>query len=58
MMQRIRERLVAGKTQLTNQARAFCVEFGIAIRHGVGAFKAELPKLLADETNDLTPRMR
>lgn len=57
-MHRIRERLVASKTQLTNQVRAFCVEFGIAIRHGVGAFKAELPKLLADETNDLTPRMR
>lgn len=57
-MHRIRDRLVGSKTQLTNQVRAFCIEFGIAIRHGVGAFKAELPRILADDTNDLTPRMR
>lgn len=57
-MHRIRERLVANKTQLTNQVRAFCVEFGVTIRHGVGAFKAELPEILADNANDLTPRMR
>lgn len=57
-LHRIRDRLVGNKTQLTNQMRAFCIEFGIAIRHGVGAFKADLPNILADDANDLTPRMR
>jgi transposase len=38
-------------------ARVF-LEFGIAMRTGPGAFKADLPKVLADETNDLTLAMR
>ncbi len=57
-MQRIRKRLVRTRTQLINQMRAFCLEFGIPIRHGVGSFKAELPQILADDKNDLTPCMR
>lgn len=57
-MHRIRDRLVGSRTGLINQMRAFCLEFGIAIRHGAGAFKAELPQVVADESNDLTPRMR
>lgn len=57
-LHRIRDRVVTCKTQLINQIRAFCLEFGIGIRHGVGMFKADLPAALADESNDLTPRMR
>lgn len=57
-MHRIRDRLVGNRTQLINQMRAFCLEFGIAFRPGVGAFKADLPKVLADDSNDLTPHMR
>lgn len=55
---RIRDRLVGSKAQLINQMRAFCLKFGIAIRHGVGAFKGEFPRILVDDTNDLTLRMR
>ena len=55
---RIRDRLVGTKTQLINQIRAFCLEFGIPIRNGVGGFKEALPTILADEKNDLTPEMR
>ena len=57
-LHRIRDRIVGSKTQLINQIRAFCLEFGIAIRQGVGLFKADFPAALADESNDLTPRMR
>lgn len=57
-MHRIRDRLVATKTQLINQVRAFLLEFGIAVRSGPAAIKAELPQVLADESNDLTPCMR
>ena len=38
--------------------RAFCLEYGIAIHQGAGKFKAEIPRVLADETNELTPSMR
>ena len=57
-MHRIRDRLVSCRTQLINQCRAFCLEFGVPIRHGVGGFKATIPLVLADENNDLTPCMR
>jgi transposase len=55
---RIRDRLVGARTQLINQIGEFCMEFGIAMRQGPGAFKAEFPKVLADDSNDLTPCMR
>jgi len=40
------------------QMRAFCLEFGVAIHQGAGKFKADLPRVLADDENDLTPAMR
>lgn len=57
-MHRIRDRLVSCRTQLINQIRAFCLEFGIPMHNGPGPFKADLPNVLADEANDLTPIMR
>jgi transposase len=57
-LHRIRDRIVGSKTQLINQIRAFCLEFGIAIRQGVGMFKTDFPAALADDSNDFTPRMR
>ena len=38
--------------------RAFCFEYGIPMRTGAGVFKLDLPRVLADEGNDLTPAMR
>jgi transposase len=38
--------------------RGFCLEYGVAMRNGAGAFKLDLSKVLADETNDLTPAIR
>lgn len=57
-LHRIRERMVASRTQLINQMRGFCLEFGIAIRVGITAFRMEISGVLGDESNDLTPRMR
>jgi transposase len=53
-LHRIRDQLVTSRTRLINQARAFCVEHGIAIRQGAGLFRRDLPLILDDETNDLT----
>lgn len=57
-LHRSRDLLVSTRTRLINQMRAFCLEYGVAMRNGVGAFKASLPTVLGDEGNDLTPAMR
>lgn len=38
--------------------RAFCLEYGIALHQGAGKFKADLPRVLEDLGNDLSPSMR
>ncbi len=55
---RIRDRVSANRTQLICQMRAFCLEYGIAMRQGAGAFKLDFAAAMADESNDLTPMMR
>ena len=55
---RTRDLMVANRTALICQMRAFCLEFGIAIQNGAGAFKQQLPTVVSDEQNDLSPSMR
>lgn len=55
---RIRDQLVASRTALINQMRAFCLEYGITFPQGAGLFRRDLPVALADQDNDLTPAMR
>jgi transposase len=50
--------MIAQRTRLISQMRAFCLEYGIAIHQGAGKFKADMPRVLADGSNDLTPGMR
>lgn len=50
--------MIGKRTALINQMRAFCLEYGIAMRRGAGLFKLAFPSLLADENNDLCPTMR
>jgi transposase len=57
-LHRVRDRQVSSRTRLINQMRAFCLEFGIAIRQGAGVFKLDIPRILQDEANDLTSAMR
>jgi len=35
-LHRIRDQLVSSRTRLINQVRAFCLEYGVAIRQGAG----------------------
>lgn len=55
---RSRDWMVQARTGLISQMRAFCLEHGIAIRQGAGVFKLDMPRILADEANDLSPDMR
>lgn len=43
---------------MISQMRAFCLEYGVPIRIGAGVFKLDLPKVVNDQENDLTPTMR
>lgn len=57
-LHRIRDRMVTSRTRLISQMRALCMEFGVAIHQGAGKFKADMPRVLTTEENDLTPMMR
>jgi len=57
-LHRVRDRLVRQQTQIISQTRALCLEYGITIPTGVPAFWRDMPRILEDADNDLTPRMR
>lgn len=57
-LHRVRERLVVARIRLICQMRAFCLEHGVAMRQGAGAFKLDIQAVMIDEENDLTPMMR
>ncbi|WP_027576067.1 IS110 family transposase [Bradyrhizobium sp. WSM1743] len=56
-LHRVRERLVGQRTGIINQIRAFLLERGIAVRQGLRFLRAELPSILARQTDVLSPRM-
>ena len=53
-----RSRLVGNRTQLSNQARAFLLERGIAVPQGRPKFAALLPDILEEADNALPYEMR
>ncbi len=57
-LHRMRSQLVSSKTRLINQMRAFCLEYGVAMRQGAGVFKLDIRRVITDGTNDITPTMR
>jgi transposase len=54
---RTRDRLVARRTGVINQLRAFLLERGIAVRQGRTALESYMPTLLQDADQLLSPRM-
>jgi transposase len=57
-LHRIRDQMIRQRTALINQMRAFCLEYGIAMRQGAGLFRVDFPRVLANEENDLSASMR
>ena len=57
-LHRVRARLVSQRTGLINQIRAFMLERGIVVRQGIRFLRAELPIILAQPDEALSPRMR
>jgi transposase len=56
-LHRVRQRLVSQRTGIINQIRAFLLERGVAVRQGLRFLRAELPGILATQTDELSPRM-
>ena len=55
---RIRQGFVRSRTALVNQIRGLSGEYGIIMRQGVSVVRNQLPALIADEANELSPIMR
>jgi len=56
-LHRVRERLVSQRTGIVNQIRAFLLERGLAVRQGPRFLRLELPRLLAEPCEILSPRL-
>jgi len=56
-LHRVRARLVRQRTGVSNQIRAFLLERGVAVRQGLRFLRAELPAILAQRCEALSPRM-
>jgi transposase len=56
-LHRVRQRLVSQRTGIINQIRAFLLEQGVAVRQGLRFLRAELPGILATQTDVLSPRI-
>lgn len=57
-MHRTRDRLVARRTSVINQLRAFLLERGATFRQGRKYLQAQMPEIREDAEQDLSPRMR
>jgi len=55
---RIRDRLVAQRTAVINQIRAFLLEYGLPVKEGRPSLSSSLPSILEDGANGLSHRMR
>jgi transposase len=55
---RIRDRLINERTAVINQIRAFLIEYGLPVKVGRASLRRELPGVLEDAENGLSPRMR
>src|SRR5512147_1645713 len=57
-LHRVRDRLVQRRTAVINQIRGFLLERGITFAQGPASLRRQIPSLLEDADENLTPRMR
>ena len=57
-LHRIRQRLIANRTGLSNQMRGLLLEYGIIITKGITQLRKQLPIILENKENKLTPMMK
>jgi transposase len=54
-LHRVRSRAVANRTAQANQIRGLLLEYGITLPTGIGRLRTQLPDILEDADNGLTP---
>ena len=57
-LHRVRDRLVARRTSVINQIRAFLLERGISFRKGPASLRRQMPEILENAEEKLSTRMR
>jgi transposase len=57
-LHRVRDRWIGRKTAVINQLRGFLLEHGITVPAGPAHLKRQIPSILEDAENLLSPRMR
>jgi len=57
-LHRVRDRLVARRTSVINQMRAFLLERGISFRKGPASLRRQMPEILENADETLSPAMR
>jgi len=57
-LHRVRERLVHNRTEIINQIRGFLLERGVTFNRGPLSLRKEMPDLLEDAEQNLTPSLR
>jgi len=57
-LHRVRDRLVARRTSVINQIRAFLLERGISFRKGPATLRRQMPEILENAEEKLSPAMR
>jgi transposase len=57
-LHRVRERLVHNRTEVINQIRGFLLERGVTFNRGPQSLRKEMPDLLEDAEQNLTPSLR
>jgi transposase len=57
-LHRVRERLVHNRTEVINQIRGFLLERGVTFNRGPLSLRKEMPDLLEDAEQNLTPSLR
>lgn len=58
MLHKLRRSLSKERTRLSNQLRGLLMEYGVVIPRGVATLRRELPLVLEDAENELSPRTR
>src|SRR5215469_10487897 len=57
-LHRVRQQLVKEQTALSNQVRGLLAEYGLVIPRGIAALRPALSKIVAEQDNGLSGRMR
>ena len=57
-LHRVRDRLIARRTSVINQLRAFLLERGLVFAKSPAKLRERMPEILDNADEDLTPRMR